>query len=453
MKQDKKFSQNIHSKEMEELILGQALNFDKNKQKIISLLKPNDFFFRNHKVIFEIINNLNTDNKTISIISILEIAKKNEVYNEELPSCLVNISHKNSLEIDVSSYISILREKTVSRKIINFLNTSISLLKDSIHSPEQLIENYKSKINEISSYLEIKKSSYREKLGDVLIGENGKTFFEDIQERFLNKDNKKDFRFLKTGFEDLDSKTSLLNKSNLVILAARPAIGKTSFALNIAVNLTMKKIPIGFFSLEMSPIQIAERIISMLSKISCENIRRGNFSKLDLSTIENSEKKLHSLPFFIFDHNCSNISNLFLEIRRLKSEEDIQIVFIDYIQLLHSSKNCENRQGEVAEISRKLKLLAIELNIPIFCLSQLSRKVEERQDKRPVISDLRDSGQIEQDADVVMFLYNREQQYVYQDNVKTIEIFLGKNRHGGLFSSFLNFESDFGIFEGIDNDW
>ncbi len=451
MKQDEKIHSSIHSKEIEELILGQSIHFERNKDKAVSILKKQDFFFKNHKLIFELISN--SSEKITSIVSILENAKKNGLYNEDLLSCLVNMLHKNSIEIDISSYILILREKTISRKIISFLNNSICNLKDFINSPDKLLEDYKNRIEEISSFLDVKKSFRKKKLSNVIVLDRKKTFFEEIKERFLRNINGKGFDFLKTGFYCLDSKASLLNNSNLVILAARPAIGKTSFALNIALNLSMRKIPIGFFSLEMSSIQIAERIISMLSKVSCERIRRGTFSETELSKIEIAEKNLKSLPFFIFDYSCSSISNLLKEIKELKREEDVKIIFIDYLQLLHSNKNYENRQGEVAEISRKLKLLAVELDIPIFCLSQLSRKVEERQDKRPVISDLRDSGQIEQDADVVMFLYNRDQQCVNQDKSRTVEVFLGKNRHGCLFSSFLNFEADFGIFEGIDNEW
>lgn len=438
----------VHSKEIEEIVLGQSINFEKNKLRVISLLNEQDFFFSNNKLIFKLLSDI--EGNSIEISHILNMAKKNDVYNEELPSHLVRISNNNFSEIDITFHINHLREKTVIRKLVGFLNNSINKLKSLINAPEKLLDDYRSGLDEISLFLEIEKSSKREKLGDILNSYEGKSFINEIRERFLNKDDKSISDSLDTGFDCIDSKTLLLNKSNLIILAARPAIGKTSFALNIAVNLSMRKIPVGFFSLEMSSKQIAERTISMLSKIPFESLRKGTISKSELNKIEIVEKRIKSLPFFIFDHSCSNISTLIKEIKNLKKEEDIKIVFIDYIQLLNSSKNFENRQGEVAEISRKLKLLAIELDIPIFCLSQLSRKVEDRQDRRPIISDLRDSGQIEQDADVILFLYNRDQQ---KCKVKEIEVFLGKNRHGGLFSSFLNFDSEFGVFEGIDNGW
>lgn len=249
-----------------------------------------------------------------------------------------------------------------------------------------------------------------------------------------------------TGYKDIDDKGVILAKGNFVIIAARPSIGKTALAIDMAINLAVtQQRRVGFLSLEMSAGQIVERIIANLTGISGEKLQRGDLSKEELFRVEEAGETVRESHFYICSDSQYKLNLIANQIRLLRKEDRVDVIFIDYLQLINSSVG-ENRQNEIADISRTLRGLASELNIPIVCLSQLSRKVEDRANKVPMLSDLRDSGQIEQDADVILFINRKE-------SSSNCEITVGKNRHGSVFSSVLHFDPKISKFSAIKKVW
>ncbi|WP_194844577.1 DnaB helicase C-terminal domain-containing protein [Candidatus Clavichlamydia salmonicola] len=281
-------------------------------------------------------------------------------------------------------------------------------------------------------------------------------FIKEIELRwnYHNNHNKDYVSGITTGIDCLDKQAILLEPGNLIVIAARPSVGKTAFALNIAhhISVVLNGV-VGFFSLEMSHQQIAERILSYCCEVSVEDLRRGNFSKEKLLSIKETEEFLLTKHFFICDKNISTIDQIIGKAEGLAKKYPLSIIFIDYLQLISAENKNENRQNEIANVSMQLKSLAKNLNIPVVCLSQLSRKVEDRTDKRPVMSDLRDSGQIEQDADAILLLYNKDHHHSPNNNVNVMDVFLCKNRHGPTLSFRLNFTKSFGSFSLCDHNW
>ena len=259
-----------------------------------------------------------------------------------------------------------------------------------------------------------------------------------------------------TGFFDLDYRTAGLQPSDLVLIAARPSMGKTAFALNLAENIAVRKhVPTAIFSLEMSQVQLVNRILALDSGVNLQKIRTGKLEDHDWEDMMMAARRIGEAPLYIFDTPAASVQEVRSKCRRLKLDHDLQLVMIDYLQLMESkgTKRNESRQNEVSEISRSLKALARELNCPVIALSQLSRQPDTREDKRPVLSDLRESGAIEQDADVVMFLYRDE--YYTKEKCKEpgiTEVIIGKQRNGstgtvklawiGEQTKFLNLESN-----------
>ena len=249
-----------------------------------------------------------------------------------------------------------------------------------------------------------------------------------------------------TGYQDIDSKGVVLANGNFVIIAARPSIGKTALAIDLAINIAIhQQRRVGFLSLEMSSGQIVERIIANLTGISGEKLQRGDLSQEELFCVEEAGETVRESHFYICSDNQYKLNLIVNQIRLLRREDRVDVIFIDYLQLINSSTG-ENRQNEIADISRTLRGLASELNIPIVCLSQLSRKIEDRANKVPLLSDLRDSGQIEQDADVILFINRKE-------SSSNCEITVGKNRHGSVFSAVLQFDPKISKFSAIKKIW
>jgi len=291
---------------------------------------------------------------------------------------------------------------------------------------------------------------------DILSGvssESGIPYLKELQQRqedFIEKGpDALKFTGIPTGFIDLDKMINGLAPSNLIILAGRPGMGKTAFALNIAEYVSINyKIPVGIFSLEMSAEQLVHRMICTQSEVESSKIQTGSLSGKEYQDIVGIAKKMSMSPIIIDDQPGLKITDLRARARRMKEVHDIQFLVVDYLQLLSGSSNnygAENRQVEVSEISRLLKNLARELKVPILCGSQLSRKVEERQGHRPMMSDLRESGSIEQDADIVMFLLRRDYYDPY-DKPGLADIIVGKNRHGGVGDVQLAYRKEFAQF-------
>jgi Replicative DNA helicase len=250
------------------------------------------------------------------------------------------------------------------------------------------------------------------------------------------------------GFRDLDQRTLLLQESSLIGIGARPSVGKTALALTILSHWLDNDLPVALFSLEMGPHQILERLVSIRTGISGEKIERGDLSDQEMEEIKKCIENLLQKNLVIQDQGCASIEKICMQARRLKEKYNIGLIIIDYVQLIVSERSSGSRQYEVGSISRELKLLAMELKIPIICLAQLSRKVEERPGHMPILSDLRDSGQIEQDCDVVLFIHRRD---VYDrfDKPGIADLIVGKNRHGPTLTVSLGFDAPTGKFSDL----
>ncbi|WP_415926574.1 replicative DNA helicase [Chlamydia vaughanii] len=446
--------------DVEFFVLGQAVNYVEHARTIVRRLSENHFLSENHRNIFLLIRDLLRDRDTISIALIWEEIKKRDLDKRMDVSYLIHMSQNADIPIDLDHHIDFLHEKHVNNLLKAFLDSSFQDFTryPNRRSPYTLVEQFKERLDIIQ-----KKTSYprRKNVGKTVYdifssGENGGlSVFHQIRNRYEYRSrHQTDYvDGLLTGYPSIDEQSVILSKGNFVVVAARPAMGKTAFAIDIALNLVLEQQKaVGFISLEMSPNQIVERVVSNLSEISCEQLKRGNFSRDILAKIENIGTKLKGTYFFICDNKCTDLNALVDQARELKDNQAIDALFIDYLQLIGSNRKTENRQNEIAEISRELRKLAVELQIPIICLSQLSRKVEDRGDKRPMLSDLRDSGQIEQDADVILFLHRKD--YYSQEAAKGLsEIIIGKNRHGSVFSTNLRFNSSTGKFSIQKEAW
>jgi len=256
-----------------------------------------------------------------------------------------------------------------------------------------------------------------------------------------------------SGYKKLDILTSGFQKSDLIVLAARPSMGKTAIALNIAANAAAQGISVGFFSLEMSAEQLTLRLLSTESGIPHQNIHNASISSDEWIELTNVATRLAEYKMFIDDTALITVMDLRAKARKLKAEQQLEMLVVDYLQLIQSNFHHENRHQEVSEISRSLKALAKELNIPIIALSQLSRAVDSRMDKRPILSDLRESGAIEQDADVIMFLYRDIVYNPEAENPSSAELIIGKQRNGPTGTVFLNFVRELTKFEDFDDDF
>ncbi|WP_139415333.1 replicative DNA helicase [Chlamydia abortus] len=446
--------------DVEFFVLGQAVNYLEHAHVIVRRLSEHHFKSENHKNIFLLIRDILRDRDTISISLIWEEIKRRNLDKSMDVSYLIHMSQNADIPIDLDHHIDFLHERHVDNLLKEFLDSSFQDFTryPNRRSPYTLIDQFKERLDNI-----YEKTSYprRKYVGKTVYdifssGENGKaSVISQIRHRYDYRSRHKiDYvDGLPTGYSSIDEHSIILSKGNFVVIAARPAMGKTAFAIDIALNLVLEQgKAVGFISLEMSPNQIVERIISNLSETSCEQLKRGNFSRDVLSKIESIGTKLKGTHFFICDNKSTDINTLIDQARELRENQGIDALFIDYLQLIGSSKKAENRQNEIADISRQLRKLAVDLQIPIICLSQLSRKVEDRGDKRPMLSDLRDSGQIEQDADVILFLHRKD--YYSQEATKGLsEIIVGKNRHGSVFSTTLGFNSCTGRFSIQKEAW
>lgn len=444
--------------DVEFFILGQAVNYCDNARTIIQRLSEHHFLSPKHRSIFILIKDILSRRDTVSIALIWEEIKKRNMDEHMDVSYLIHMSQNADIPIDLDQHIEFLHEQHINGLLKEFLDLSFQDFTKYPNrcSPYTLIEKFKDRLDTIYSKADTKKR-YGRTIYDIFsCGDDGSnSVISQIRQRY-NFRLEKHIDYvdgLLTGYSSIDEHSIILSKGNFVVLAARPAMGKTAFAIDMALKIVLEQEKaIGFISLEMSPNQIVERVISNLSEISCEHLKRGNFSRDVLTKIEHLGTRLKNSPFFICDNKCTDLISLINQCKNLKNHYAVDALFIDYLQLISPKKKSENRQNEIAEISRELRKLAVELQIPIICLSQLSRKVEDRMDKRPMLSDLRDSGQIEQDADVILFIHRKD--YYSQDANKGVaEIIIGKNRHGSVFSTNLKFSSSTGRFSVQKESW
>lgn len=410
-----------HSVESEQSILGSIIL---DKDAIITVaetINPSDFYKEAHKIIYESMLNLNSNNEPIDLITLIEeLRKEGHLDNIGGISYLTSLSTIVPTTSNVKYYANIVKEKSVMRQLIKASNEIINLGYDASTDVQEILEKAEKNIFDISQ----EKSSDDIQPINVVLQD---TF--DMIERLCTE--KSEVTGITTGFADLNKKINGLQRTDLILLAARPAMGKTAFSLNLVQNAALKgDASVAVFSLEMSKEQLVQRMLSAQSNVELSKIKTGNLGESDWPRIIDAMAVLSEANIFIDDTPGIKISEIRSKCRRLKIEKGLDLILIDYLQLMEGEGKNENRQQEIAKISRSLKILAKELDCPVIALSQLSRSPELRKDHRPILSDLRESGSIEQDADIVMFLYRDE--YYHDDSEKKNigEVIIAKNRHG-----------------------
>ena len=386
------------------------------------ILKPEDFYSETNKVIYECMLNLNNRLEPIDTVTLSEELKKQEEINDvdKKISYITDLSTTITETGNIKHYAEIIKQKSILRKLIKASNEIINLGYSSNTKVEDVLEIAEKKIFDISQE---RTGEDFKSISSVLL-----EAYDIIENLFINKS---EITGITTGFDDLNRKINGFQKTDLLLIAARPAMGKTAFSLNLVLNAALKAdASVAVFSLEMSREQLVQRMLSSQSNIELKKLKTGKLSENDWPRIVETMSVLSSLKIHIDDTPGIKISELRSKCRKLKMEKGLDLVLIDYLQLMEGEGNNESRQQEISKISRSLKILAKELNCSVVALSQLSRAPEQRADHRPMLSDLRESGAIEQDADIVMFLY-RDEYYNQDSDKKNIgEVIVAKNRHG-----------------------
>lgn len=429
-----------HEISAEQAVLAAILIDDKSIDKVLPILNPNDFYHPSNKHIYTHLLKLHNDNKPLDIVtlsaSLNETGEMNKAGGLEYVSSLVSILPNAS---NIIHYAEIVKDKSLLRHLIEESSDISEKAYSFSGNVSELIDEAEKKIFSLAEY-KVKKDIYA--ISDMI-----EDTIEKLEKLFNNKEQ---ITGVPTGFIDLDKITNGMQNSDLVIIAGRPAMGKTAFALNIALNAARKaNSSVAIFSLEMSSQQLVQRLLSSEARIDASKLRSGKLYKEDWDNLTTASSELNELKLFIDDTPAINVTELRAKCRRLKRESGLDMVIIDYLQLMSGGKS-DNREQQISEISRSLKALAKELDIPVLALSQLNRSVEGRNDKRPMPSDLRESGAIEQDADIIIFLY-RDEVYHKDSNDKGIaEIIIAKHRHGPTGVVRLTFIKEFTRFENMD---
>lgn len=425
-----------HDLDAEKSVLA-AILIDKDAIiKVSEILKPESFYSKAHQAIFEAMLELYDKRMTIDVITLKDqLTKDKKIRTVGGVSGISQLSNLLSTAANVENYASMVKEKYVKRELIALSNEVGNLAFDESKEVNEILDSAEQQVMAISQtharrdFLPIKQTLVES--------------FDRLDE--LQKSGGQ-LRGLPTGFADLDRMTAGLQKSNLIILAARPGTGKTAFAVNIAqyATITAKK-KVGFFSLEMSREELIDRLLVGQADIDAWKLKTGRLSQEDFLKISDAMGVLAESKLFIDDTPGLSIYEMRTKARRLMMEQNIDLLIVDYLQLAHG-QNRENRVQEVGEISQGLKNIARELKIPVLALAQLSRAVEQRGEKSPQLSDLRESGSIEQDADVVMFLYRKD-----DDLRESVTLKIAKHRNGGLGNFELYFRGDRVKFFGMEN--
>ena len=430
----------------EEAILGAILVSPVCMNKVVEHLRPESFYKPAHRYVYEAMLQLYNGEDKIDIVSVSDVLNINQKLELVGGRAFINdLSYKTITTTNVEYYAKIVQEKAIKRSLINAGSEIISTGYD-LNPIEESLEIAEKLVYDIASQ---KASQALAPIKDLVYESYAK-----IEERYNNKDK---LTGAPTAFYDLDAIMNGLQKSDLIILAARPAMGKTSFALNIAQNVALKaNIPVAIFSLEMSKEQLVQRLLCSEAEVDTQRLKTGNMQAKDWEKLAVAMDAFSQAPIYIDDTAGCTITDLRAKCRRLAmAEKNLGLIVIDYLQLIEGSGR-EDRMQQISSISRGLKILAKELNVPILSLSQLSRAVEGRTDKRPMLSDLRESGSIEQDADIVMFIY-RDEYYKNANedeemsekasNKGEAEIIIAKHRNGPVGTVKLLFQSNITKFK------
>lgn len=438
-----------HSKDSEMMILGCMLTSINALNIAADALDDGDFYFTEHKIIFESLKRAYKKDKPADVHLICEELKRTDkLTTAGGASYLTTLAQYAGTSAYVEEYVELVKNKALLRKMIHACQI---IEKKALDEPENVLDALDDAQQHFFQISQAVNSGIGKLLGDILSGVKSETqqpFIKEIQERqerFFEKGPELGITGIPTHFTDIDKLLNGFNKSNLIILAARPAMGKTALALNIAENICFKEgLSVAVFSLEMSAEQLVHRLICSQSGVHSDKIKTGSLNGSEFQRVVQAANLMQNHTMIIDDQPGLKVTDLRARARRMKEVYNIQFIIIDYLQLLSgsgSTRNQESRQIEISEISRMLKNLARELNIPVLCLSQLSRKVEERPGHRPMMSDLRESGSIEQDSDIVLFLLRREY-YDPLDKPGMAEIIVAKNRHGSVGTVQITYQKE-----------
>jgi replicative DNA helicase len=380
------------------------------------------------------------DGKAVDIVTIIEELKKAQDLDKVGgPGYITNLTTVVPTAANIKHYGNIVREKSILRNLISSATNIISESYDAQGEVEKILDRAERSIFEVSSR---KIDTNFAPIKEVI-----KNSIETIDSLYQKKAH---VTGISTGFSDLDSLTAGLHVSDLIVVAGRPSMGKSAFITSIAEHVGLvKKTPVVLFSLEMSKEQLVQRMLCSHARVNAHNVRTGFLSQSDWPRLTNAAGKLSEAPIFIDDTAGLSVLELRAKARRLKSQHDIQLIMVDYLQLMQGLPGSENRQQEISEISRSLKALARELSVPLIAVSQLSRAVETRQDRRPQLSDLRESGAIEQDADLVTLLLREEYYNPTEENRGIAEIIIAKQRNGPVGTVKMAFIREFARFENL----
>ncbi|MBQ7660681.1 MAG: replicative DNA helicase [Clostridia bacterium] len=434
------------STDAEQSVLGSILIKPDSFDKVAPILTADDFFIEEHKQIFETMRELYKKNRDIDAVTLVDALVREGVYDKAGGAQYMKIiAQVVPTAANIVDYAKIVKDKSTLRRLITACEEISGEAYSEIGEVEHTLDAAEQRIFEIAEHRESKNF---ERIDAVL-----KRVYENLE--ILSKD-KNAFKGTPTGFSGIDRVLVGMGESDLVLIGARPGMGKTSFALNIGTNVAKStKKAVAIFSLEMSADQLVTRMLSSEAMVESVALRSGNISEEDWVKLAHAAAELAESEILIDDTTGQTITAMKAKLRRVKN---LGLVIIDYLQLMQSDRRIDNRVQEVADISRNLKIMAKELGVPIICCAQLSRGPESRTDKKPMLSDLRDSGAIEQDADVVVFLYRDE--YYKTDReagaegagADTAEVIVAKNRHGGSGTVKVGWIGRYTKFMTIDND-
>ena len=426
---------------VEQEVLANAMQNKTAAVKAIEGLYEADFYNELHRKIFSAIRTLFSLNKPIDLLTVTETLETSENVDAETIKYIASIYANNEgLSSNQDTYIDILKEKSILRSLAEFSDEIKALSLEDKSPAKNVLEKAEKGLFEISQ------GGLRNSLTalDVIMSDTVQTIMKRVQ-------NRGELSGVTTGFTDLNSLLGGFQKSDLVLLAARPSMGKTALAVNLAVNAAKAGKKVAMFSLEMSKTQIGQRILASFAQMNLSSLFKGELEGQDLVNLITASNELSKYSLHIDDTAAISLIELKAKLRRLKMEEGLDLVVIDYLQLMTTGERIENRVQEISQISRGLKAIAKELDVPVLALSQLSRALEQRPDKRPKLSDLRESGAIEQDADIVMFLYR---DYVYNketENPNLAEVIVSKHRNGPIGVVNLIWKDEYTRFFDVSN--
>ncbi len=440
------YGQNLpYSLEAEQSVLGSILIDPEKLSDVMNVIKsPAVFYTKAHQELFALMLKMFGESRPIDFVTLLEEANQAGIFDTEdnAKSYLLHLMEMVPTILNLPNYCEIVVEKYYLRNLLDTASSIASSVREGEGDANALLDAAEQKIYDIRQG---RQSSELKPISEVIIG-----VYDEIYQMHSRTDSR--YTGLPSGFTGLDAMISGLNKSDLILLAARPGMGKSAFALNIAANVALKNdVDVAVFSLEMSSPQLVSRMLCSDASITSDKLRTGHLDTEEWARLAVSAQRLSGTHIFLDDSAGMTVAQMKAKLRRLKN---LGLIVVDYLQLMGSGSRIDNRVQEVSMITRSMKIMAKELNVPVLCLSQLSRAAEQRQGHRPMLSDLRDSGSIEQDADIVLFLF-REGYYADEEsdqpvNPNTATCIVAKNRHGSIGDVMLGWQGEFTRFNNVE---